>query len=86
LAILVRLTAVLGLVLGIASPAAACPFCNSSTAEQVRAGIFNSAFGYHLGRTSGRWNPAADFLVHRQAVESNAKPMATDVAPCLGGR
>lgn len=27
----------------------ACPFCDSSTAEQVRAGIFNSDFGYYLG-------------------------------------
>ncbi len=45
----VRLTAALGFLLGISSSAAACPFCDSSTAEQVRAGIFNSDFGYHLG-------------------------------------
>ncbi len=44
-----RLCATLGFVLGTASPVAACPFCGSSTAEQVRAGIFNSDFGYHLG-------------------------------------
>ena len=49
MAMFVRLTAVLGFVLGIASPTLACPFCDSSTAEQVRAGIFNSDFGYHLG-------------------------------------
>ncbi len=45
----VRLTAALGFLLGISPSAAACPFCDSSTAEQVRAGIFNSDFGYHLG-------------------------------------
>ena len=45
----IRLTAALCFVLGISSSAAACPFCDSSTAEQVRAGIFNSDFGYHLG-------------------------------------
>ena len=26
-----------------------CPFCESTTADQVRAGIFNSDFVYHLG-------------------------------------
>jgi len=45
----VRLTAALGFLLEISSSAAACPFCDSSIAEQVRAGIFNSDFGYHLG-------------------------------------
>ena len=45
----VQLTAALGFLLEIPSSAAACPFCDSSTAEQVRAGIFNSDFGYHLG-------------------------------------
>ena len=44
-----RLTATLGFLLGLSSSALACPFCDSSTAEQVRAGIFNSDFGYHLG-------------------------------------
>jgi hypothetical protein len=34
---------------GAASPAFACPFCESTTADQVRAGIFNSDFVYHLG-------------------------------------
>lgn len=46
---IVQLTTALCFVLGIASSAVACPFCDSSTAEQVRAGIFNSDFGYHLG-------------------------------------
>ncbi len=45
----VQLTVALCLVLVIESSAVACPFCNSSTAEQVRVGIFNSDFGYHLG-------------------------------------
>ena len=45
----IGLTTALCFVLGISSSAAACPFCDSSTAEQVRAGIFNSDFGYHLG-------------------------------------
>ena len=45
----VPLIATLSFLLGISSSAAACPFCDSSTAEQVRAGIFNSDFGYHLG-------------------------------------
>ena len=31
-----------------ASVADACPFCDSQTSEQVRAGIFNADFGYHL--------------------------------------
>ena len=31
-----------------ASVADACPFCDSQIAEQVRAGIFNADFGYHL--------------------------------------
>ena len=44
-----RLTATFGFLLGLSSSALACPFCDSSTAEQVRAGIFNSDFGYHLG-------------------------------------
>lgn len=34
---------------GEASQAHACPFCESTTADQVRAGIFNSDFVYHLG-------------------------------------
>lgn len=41
-------------VLSVASlrPATAwaCPFCNSSTAEQVRAGIFNSDFRLIIGK------------------------------------
>ena len=45
---LFRITAVVGVALGVASPAEACPFCDSRTAEEVRAGIFNSDFGYHL--------------------------------------
>jgi hypothetical protein len=44
-----QLTAALIITLSISSSAVACPFCGSSTAEQVRAGIFNSEFGYHLG-------------------------------------
>ena len=28
--------------------ALACPFCNSTTAERVREGIFNADFGYYL--------------------------------------
>lgn len=28
--------------------ALACPFCNSATSDQVREGIFNADFGYHL--------------------------------------
>jgi hypothetical protein len=35
--------------LGLSTPAFGCPFCQSGTAEKVRAGIFNSDFGYHLG-------------------------------------
>ena len=46
---ILRLTATLGFLLKPSSSALACPFCDSSTAEQVRAGIFNSDFGYHLG-------------------------------------
>jgi hypothetical protein len=34
----------LGLVVGSARPVVACPFCESSTAEQVRDGIFNQDF------------------------------------------
>ena len=36
--------------LTMCSPAVAlaCPFCNSTTAERVRDGIFNADFGYHL--------------------------------------
>ena len=45
----VRPIGTLGFFLGVSSSVAACPFCDSSTAEQVRAGIFNSDFGYHLG-------------------------------------
>ena len=45
----VRRTVALFIVLLMSSSAAACPFCNSSTAEQVRASIFNSDLGYHLG-------------------------------------
>ena len=30
------------------SIALACPFCDSQTAEQVRAAIFNEDFVYHL--------------------------------------
>jgi hypothetical protein len=26
----------------------ACPFCDSATAKQVRAGIFDADFGWHL--------------------------------------
>ena len=37
------------LTLGASSSVSACPFCGSSTADQVRAGIFNSDFVYHLG-------------------------------------
>ena len=43
----VRVIAVMT-VLNVPTCAKACPFCNSSTAEQVRAGIFNSEFGYNL--------------------------------------
>ena len=45
----IRITVSFYFMLLIPSAATACPFCNSSTAEQVRAGIFNSDFGYHLG-------------------------------------
>jgi hypothetical protein len=45
----IQLTVALGFLLSISSSAIACPFCGSSTAGQVRAGIFNSEFGYHLG-------------------------------------
>jgi hypothetical protein len=41
--------ALLALLPGPDSPAFGCPFCQSSTAEKVRAGIFNSDFVYHLG-------------------------------------
>ena len=44
-----RLALILALVAGFASPASGCPFCDSSTAERVRAGIFNSDFVYHVG-------------------------------------
>jgi len=26
----------------------ACPFCQSTTAEKIREGIFNAEFGYHF--------------------------------------
>ncbi len=39
----------LAIFVGQASQARACPFCESTTADQVRAGIFNSDFVYHLG-------------------------------------
>ena len=42
-------TVLLASILGTASPARACPFCESTTGDQVRAGIFNSDFVYHLG-------------------------------------
>ena len=45
----VQSTITIGCVLGVSSTALACPFCASSTAEQVQAGIFNSDFAYHLG-------------------------------------
>ncbi len=48
---LFRITAVVGVALAVASPVEACPFCDSSTAEEVRAGIFNFDFGYHLAVT-----------------------------------
>jgi hypothetical protein len=32
----------------LASPARACPLCDSGTGERVRAGIFGADFGYHL--------------------------------------
>ncbi|MGV3486762.1 MAG: hypothetical protein ACO1RT_20270 [Planctomycetaceae bacterium] len=41
-------TAALSGTLGASHALVACPFCGSSTAEQVRAGIFNPDFGYHL--------------------------------------
>jgi hypothetical protein len=31
-----------------ASPAQACPLCDSATGTRVRAGIFDSSFGYNL--------------------------------------
>jgi hypothetical protein len=30
-----------------ASPALACPLCDSETGQQVRAGIFDAQFGYN---------------------------------------
>ncbi len=33
---------------GLGSPAFACAFCDSDTAEKVRAGIFNSGFVYYV--------------------------------------
>ena len=44
-----RYVAALSFVLAGPSCADACPFCESNTAEQVRSGIFNDDFGYHLG-------------------------------------
>ena len=44
-----RLVLIVAFIAGFASPAVGCPFCDSSTAERVRAGIFNSDFVYHLG-------------------------------------
>jgi hypothetical protein len=38
----------LGVALIEASSVAACPFCDSETGRQVRAGIFNDHFGYNL--------------------------------------
>jgi hypothetical protein len=35
-----------------ATPAFACPFCDSVVAEQVRAGIFDSDFLYHLAASA----------------------------------
>lgn len=45
----VHFVLLLAMSLSIASSAVACPFCESSTAEQVRAGIFNAELLYNLG-------------------------------------
>ncbi|MGZ9129992.1 MAG: hypothetical protein ACXW4Z_19625 [Candidatus Binatia bacterium] len=44
-----QLALIVAFIAGVPSPAVGCPFCDSSTAERVRAGIFNSEFVYHLG-------------------------------------
>ena len=44
-------TILLVLSLNVA-PARACPFCNSSVAERVRAGIFNEEFFGNMARAS----------------------------------
>jgi hypothetical protein len=45
----VKVVALVAFIWALGSPALACPFCESDTAEKVRAGIFNSDFVYHLG-------------------------------------
>lgn len=42
------LTAVPIAMLSMAAPVAACPFCDSTAADEVRAGIFNTDFSYHV--------------------------------------
>lgn len=42
-----RVVAILAWCL-LVTPAAACPVCNSGTGQQVRQGIFDGRFGYHL--------------------------------------
>lgn len=39
----------LAAVMLLTSTTQACPFCDSSTAQQVRDGIFNSDFTYNMG-------------------------------------
>ena len=46
-----RLLFLLVVVLAGASTASACPYCDTSIGQQVRAGIFNSDFGYNLAVT-----------------------------------
>ena len=44
-----RLGLIVAFIAGLVSPVLSCPFCDSSTAERVRAGILNPDFVYHLG-------------------------------------
>jgi hypothetical protein len=48
---LARVLAVLASAGLLPATAWACPFCNSSTAQRVREGIFNADFTYNLGVT-----------------------------------
>lgn len=83
----------LGLVSLSPATARACPFCNSSTAQQVRAGIFNSDFTYNLVLTAAPfvvlfavlflilyWPPArAGGLTMRRASPLKRSNSTTDV-------
>ncbi len=84
----VQLAATFGLVVLVSSSAAACPFCNSNTAEQVRAGIFNSDFGYHLGVSLTPFFifNAVLFLVYYLPIGRSKKPGSDREPPSVASK